>query len=372
MVNDAPPSPVVTVVIPTMNQAELLQRALRGLARQTERGFSVVLINDGSTDDTERRISGLALPFAVTLVSTPNGGPARARNLGIRMADDSQSGAAPPAAHWIAFLDDDVVPAVGWMAAIKAAALDSSAEVLVGKTTTTTMATPTAFSHQLTVLAKPPGPFPTCNLAVRRDVFDRCGGFDRRFPHPAFEDTDWSLHARQAGVDPVFVEDMAVDHPPRPSSLKGHLARVRYQAGAVRLAQKHRLPSAMVGITDVMEYVGLVGTLVWLDQPWMWPFLAAWALGVYVRAASFLMLRAYRPREALSALVIPIVTPWYKLVIYARALFTPWVWAPPDTRLGPLPEGARVSFLSPRAPWGNAALPRAPAPEEMSLAPARR
>lgn len=344
MANDSPPRPAVTVVIPTMNQADLLQRALMGLARQTDRRFSVVLVNDGSTDDTEHRVAGLALPFAVTLVSTPNGGPARARNLGIAVADDGAGGAGPPIVRWIAFLDDDVVPAVGWMAAIKAAAAHPSAEVLVGKTTTTTVATPTVFSHQLTVLAKPSGPFPTCNLAVRRDVFDRYGGFDRRFPYPAYEDTDWSLHVRQGGVDPVFVEDMAVDHPPRPSSLKGHLARVRYQAAAVRLAQKHRLPAVMVGLTDIMQYVGLVGTLVWLDQVWMWPFLAAWALGVYVRAASFLMMRAYSPREALAALAIPIVTPWYKLVIYARALFLPWVWAPPDTRIGgAVPPGARLS-----------------------------
>ncbi len=349
MANDSRPSPAITVVIPTMNQAGLLQRALGALARQTDRAFSVVVVNDGSTDDTESSVAGLALPFAVTLVSTPNGGPARARNLGIAVADDRDEAAGPAVGRWVAFLDDDVVPAVGWMAALRRAASHPSAEVLVGKTTSTLMATPSVFSHQLTVLAKPSGPFPTCNLAVRRDVFDRHGGFDRRFPYPAYEDTDWSLHVRHAGVDPVFVADMAVDHPPRPSSLRGHLGRVRYQAAAVRLARKHRLPAVMVGATDVMQYVGLVGTLVWLDQPWMWPFLAAWALGVYVRAASFLMMRAYRPREAVYALVVPIVTPWYKLLIYARTVGMRWVWAPPDTRIGgPLPAGARISQLPAR------------------------
>ena len=349
MGNDSRPVPAITVVIPTMNQAGLLQRCLEALAGQTDGTFSVVVVNDGSTDDTESRVAGLALPFAVTLVSTPNGGPARARNLGIAVADSLSQEQGPAQGRWIAFLDDDVVPTAGWIAAIRAAAGDASAEVLVGKTTTTSMGTPSVFSHQLTVLAKPSGPFPTCNLAVRRDVFDRHGGFDRRFPYPAYEDTDWSLHVRHAGVDPVFVADMAVDHPPRPSSLRGHLGRVRYQAAAVRLARKHRLPAVMVGATDVMQYVGLVGTLVWLDQPWMWPFLAAWALGVYVRAASFLMMRAYRPREAVYALVVPIVTPWYKLLIYARTVGLRWVWAPPDTRIGgPLPAGARISQLPAR------------------------
>lgn len=135
---------------------------------------------------------------------------------------------------------------------------------------------------------------------------------------------------------------MAVDHPPRPSSLKGQLARVRYQAAAVRLAHKHRQPAAMVGLTDVMQYVGLVGTLVLLDRPWMWPFLAAWALGVYVRAASFLMMRAYTPSEALYALVIRLVTPWYKLVIYARASSRAGYGRRPTPTWGPCPRG-RVS-----------------------------
>ena len=367
-----PRGPAVTVVVPTMNQAGLLQRGLEALAAQTDLDFAAVVVNDGSADDTASRVAGLALPFPVTLVSVSNGGPARARNLGILVADE---GAAEPAeSRWVAFLDDDVVADPGWMAALKEAAR-GGAEILVGKTSATALAVPSAFSHQLTVLAAPSGPFPTCNLAVRRDVIARFGGFDRRFPYPAYEDTDWAMRVRAAGVKPHFAGQMRVDHPPRPSTLGGHLRRVRYQAAAVRLARKHRRLGVMVGWTDLLQYAGLVGTLHWLDQPWMWPFLAAWALSVYVRATSFLMMRAYTRRESLVALVLPVVTPWWKLLVYARALTLPWVWAPPDTALGPLPEGARISRLPPRASGrpseGAGALPspatdatprRAPAP----------
>lgn len=342
--------PTITVVIPTMNQSQLLGRCLGALGQQTDRDFDVVVVDDGSTDDTVRQVTEHEWPFAWTLLSVANGGPARARNLGIRVADEERAARGEPATWWVAFLDDDVVPAPGWLAAIRReATAHPDAQVLVGRTTATTVALPTVFSHQLTVLSPPPGPFPTCNLAVRRDVFQRWGGFDRCFPYPAYEDTDWAVRVRRAGVVPRFVPAMAVDHPPRPSTLGGHLRRIRYQAAAVRFALKNGQPSALVGITDLMQYVGVVGTLVWLDQPWMWPFLAAWAIGLYVRATNFLALKRYTTRESLLALVVPLVTPWWKLGVYLRALASRWVWAdcraPHPSRweeIGPLPANARL------------------------------
>lgn len=364
--------PTITVVIPTMNQSRLLVRCLSALAQQTDRAFDVVLVDDGSTDDTVRQVTEAEWPFAWTLLSVANGGPARARNLGIRVADEQRAAAGDDGEWWVAFLDDDVVPAPGWVAAIRREVADHpEAEVLVGKTTATTLALPTVFSHQLTVLSPPSGPFPTCNLAVRRDVFQRWGGFDRLFPYPAYEDTDWAVRVRRAGVVPRFVPAMAVDHPPRPSTLAGHLRRIRYQAAAVRFALKSGQPSALWGITDLMQYVGVVGTLVWLDQPWMWPFLLAWAIGLYVRATNFLSLKRYTTRESLLALLVPLVTPWWKLGVYLRAVATRWVWTgwrsphpSPWEEIGPLPANARLVRRPPvdsPAPPGGVAGARGPA-----------
>ena len=328
----------LTVIIPTMNQADLLDRCLDHLVQQTDQDFTLIVVNDGCTDDTEARVRERAFPFPTTILSVNNGGPARARNLGVFLSSSS----------WVAFLDDDVVPDPTWTAAIREHA--GEADVLIGMTTSTSLAIPSIFSHQIRVVSPPPGPFPSCNFAARRSLFDRFGGFDTAFIYPAFEDTDWSVRIRTMGVEPGFIPAMRVDHPPRPSTYASHLRRIRYQASAVRYAVKHRKIGALFGVTDVMQYVGGVGSAVFFDTLAMWPFLVLYALGLYVRTADFLKVRSYTPRQALMALTLPLLTPWLKILVFIRAALTPRTWkyvsgAHPTAseRIGPLPAEARLA-----------------------------
>jgi len=334
----------IAVVIPTYNQAALLARCLQALAAQTDTDFSVVVVDDGSTDATRDTVQTLNLPFPVTLVTVANGGPARARNLGIALADS----------EWVAFLDDDVVPMPGWAAALRAH-IDQSARVLVGQTTSTALAIPDVFSHQIRVVSAPAGPFPSCNFAADRRLFDEIGGFDAAFPYPAYEDTDWACRARAYGVTPTFVPGMYVDHPPRPGSYRAQLRRVRYQASAVRFALKHRRIGAVVGLTDTMQYLGAAGIALFFDRLAMWPFLLLFFTGFYVRAADFLKLRSYTPRQALLAGTLPLLTPWLKLVVVAAALLNPKTWQgisgphpTPFERLPAVPASAYISRWPPR------------------------
>jgi GT2 family glycosyltransferase len=334
----------VTVVIPTYNQSALLARCLKALAAQTDTDFSVVVVDDGSTDNTGDVVRRLPLPFPVTLVTLENGGPARARNLGIALADGD----------WVAFLDDDVVPLPGWMAAVRAH-IDASARVLVGQTTSTTLAIPDVFSHQIRVVSAPPGPFPSCNFAADRRLFDEIGGFDAGFPYPAYEDTDWACRARASGVKPVFVPTMHVDHPPRPGSYRAQLRRVRHQASAVRFALKHRRIGAVFGLTDSMQYLGALGVAAFFDRLAMWPFLLVFLTGFYVRAADYLKLRSYTPKEALLAATLPLLTPWLKLPVVARALVNPKTWRgisgphpTPFERVPDIPASAHIERRPPQ------------------------
>jgi glycosyltransferase involved in cell wall biosynthesis len=79
---DAPPR--VSVIIPSYNRADLLLEALESVFRQTWKNFEVIVIDDGSTDDTATRIE----PWLsrICFLSQPNRGVAAARNHGIRYA----------------------------------------------------------------------------------------------------------------------------------------------------------------------------------------------------------------------------------------------------------------------------------------------
>jgi GT2 family glycosyltransferase len=94
--------PAVSVIVPTYNRRASLARLLDGLAAQPEpESLQVVVVDDGSTDDTRTWLRGLRTPFVLRIVEQANGGPAAARNRGVIEASG----------ELIVFLDDDVVPA---------------------------------------------------------------------------------------------------------------------------------------------------------------------------------------------------------------------------------------------------------------------
>src|ERR1700722_14569573 len=91
----------VSVVIPTYNRADLLPRAIESALAQTRPPAEVVIVDDGSTDDTASVVAQYAHRDAdrVRLLRVPNGGVARARNAGL----------AATRSEWIALLDSDDV-----------------------------------------------------------------------------------------------------------------------------------------------------------------------------------------------------------------------------------------------------------------------
>lgn len=85
----------VSVVIPTYNRADRVVRAIDSVLAQTRPVDEIIVIDDGSTDDTEKIVLRYGPP--VRYVRQENAGPAAARNRGIAEAQGT----------WIAFLDSD-------------------------------------------------------------------------------------------------------------------------------------------------------------------------------------------------------------------------------------------------------------------------
>ena len=94
--------PLVSVVIPTFNRAAGFRVSVDSVLAQDYRPIELVLVNDGSSDDTRAAMDALE-PLVREAGVTPlflhkeNGGCASARNLGMQSATGD----------WIAFLDDD-------------------------------------------------------------------------------------------------------------------------------------------------------------------------------------------------------------------------------------------------------------------------
>ena len=92
---------LVSVVIPTFNRARYLPDALNSVARQGVEGIETIVVDDGSTDETEAVVA--AYGSAVRYVRQPHHGAAAARNTGVALATG----------RFISFLDSDDI----WMPA---------------------------------------------------------------------------------------------------------------------------------------------------------------------------------------------------------------------------------------------------------------
>jgi glycosyltransferase involved in cell wall biosynthesis len=104
--------PLYSVVIPTHGRMDVLPEVLAALeAQQGAPPFEVIVVDDGSTDGTDRYLAGRRPAAALRVVRQAKRGPAAARNRGVEEAQ----------APRVAFLGDDTVPAPGWLAAHQAA-----------------------------------------------------------------------------------------------------------------------------------------------------------------------------------------------------------------------------------------------------------
>jgi len=90
--------PLTSVVIPAYNAELFIERTLRSVLRQTHSNLEVIVVDDGSTDKTRVIAEAAATTDdRVRIISVPNGGVAKARNIGIAEANG----------EFVAFLDAD-------------------------------------------------------------------------------------------------------------------------------------------------------------------------------------------------------------------------------------------------------------------------
>lgn len=89
--------PTVSVIIPTYNRAHLITRAIRSVLNQTYHDFELIVVDDGSTDNTEEIVNGFNDPRIKYIRHDKNKRVAAARNTGIKAARGS----------YIAFQDSD-------------------------------------------------------------------------------------------------------------------------------------------------------------------------------------------------------------------------------------------------------------------------
>lgn len=222
-------SPPISVVVPTRDRPELLQRCMAALEKQT-------------------------VPVEIVVVEDSEGrGPAWARNQGVRQARG----------QIVCFTDDDCAPFPGWAEALAAPILAGEAKATAGPTLMGEGATAADHAWEAIVgylqeqAAKPgtasPGFAATANLACSRELLERLP-FDESFPVAAGEDRDWAARAAELGAAPEFVPSAIVVH--QPGLRIRDFLRQQYRYG--RGAAQYRSADSDRGFGSPSFYAGLL------------------------------------------------------------------------------------------------------------------
>ncbi len=200
----------VTAVIPVFRDADRAVNAAKALTRcfsDAVSSFEVLVVDDGSADDTTHRLKE-QLPNSVRLIQLEhNVGRAGARN----------AGAAEATGTFILFMDCDCLPADAKFVTAHLRRFEGDVVASTGPL----VGTGSGFWHEQQVRSSArraranargfSAAGSTANLLVRRDVFLRIGGFNEGYRGYGFEDRDLLMRLSQQGTI-AWAGDAVVEH----------------------------------------------------------------------------------------------------------------------------------------------------------------
>ena len=197
--------PDISIIVPCRNMERFLKETLDSALSQTVTALELIVVNDGSTDGSQKIMSAAAArDDRVSLIEGPQNGVSGARN----------AGAASARADILLFLDGDDLLATDAIArmlnalretpqAIAALGgvhrIDVAGQPLAGADNRDLA--PQTQREQIRALLRKNIVVNPGNFAIRKDVFEQAGGFDTSLKNGE----DWALWCRMATIGPFVV-----------------------------------------------------------------------------------------------------------------------------------------------------------------------
>lgn len=304
------PWPRISVVVCTYNGARTLRDCLEGLRKIEYPNFEVIVVNDGSRDET----AAIASEYDFRLITTEQRGLSHARNTGLAAATG----------EIVAYLDDDAYPDPHWLSYLAATFRNTSHAGLGGPNIA-----PPGDGPIADCVANAPGNpvhilltdqeaehIPGCNMAFRKACLEAIGGFDAQY-RVAGDDVDVCWRLQQRGWTLGFSPAAMVWHHRR-NSIRTFW-RQQYGYGRAEALLERKWP----------EKYNRAGHLTWAGRVYgkgLMPLLSrGWRIyhGTW-GCAPFQSLYQPTPGKLAS---LPLMPEWY-LVCFALTLLsvlgTPW------------------------------------------------
>ena len=224
--------PLASIVVPARNEAACLGACLESLVAQTGVDFEVIVVDDGSTDQTRKVAESFGGVRVITPPPLPPGWSGK--------SNAAQAGAIAARGEWLLFTDADTVHLPGSLARAIEEAREHRADLLsysprqevhgpVERALMTIIFAELASRYRPKEVSDPASPAAAANgqyLLIRRDAYDAVGG--------------------HAAVAATLLEDVALAQAVKRS---GRRLRFRYGGDAVRTRMYRSLPAMWEGWT---------------------------------------------------------------------------------------------------------------------------
>lgn len=182
-------NPGFSLIIPTYNRLKYLKACLESVKSLDFNNFEVIIINDASTDGTKDYLNSLKDPLIKVIHQSVNAGQAVARNQGAKMAKYDL----------IAFTDDDCLVDPPWLNELGKGFIDPTVGFVFGATYYISRNYRGYFPER--IVTNQNGRWPgSGNLAYRKEIFQKLGGFKPYFLKYNNEDSELAIRAVSQGV----------------------------------------------------------------------------------------------------------------------------------------------------------------------------
>ncbi|MFT5169466.1 MAG: glycosyltransferase involved in cell wall biosynthesis [Lysobacterales bacterium] len=196
----------ISVVIPAYNCAHIIKKVIKALLNQTVPFKEIIIVDDGSTDNTADVIKSFP---EVIYVHQSNAGPAKARNTGFHKS----------VGDYVFFTDSDCVAYEDWIEKAMVHFDDLNVSVVAGSygianddsVLARCIHAEIRYRHEKLMPCNPKA-FGSYNFGVRREIFEKVGGFNEEYRHASGEDNDLSYKIGALRGKIYFEKDALVGH----------------------------------------------------------------------------------------------------------------------------------------------------------------
>ncbi|MCK4257800.1 MAG: glycosyltransferase [Halanaerobiales bacterium] len=202
--------PKASVIIPTFNRKDILKKTLLAITNQSiaHVDYEVILVDDGSTDGTDKMVQAIKANQLIRYIYQPNSGRAIARNNGIHHAKG----------EIIIFIDSDIVVNHIFVESHLKEHKNHKNTIVNGVViNTSNFEDPTSEEHKITDYSR--ASFATGNSSVRKEFLLKAGLFDEEFNQYGWEDLELGHRLLDLGLQKIKVIDAIGYHYNPPVSL---------------------------------------------------------------------------------------------------------------------------------------------------------